>query len=196
MGASLWRIITPNGDIADDVLVQKQWLWWEDGRNDSIDEHYNYVLESRGELLWASVWVRQYYRRWPKLHVLVYALEEKTRWVKREGPSLNDRVLFLGSPNSFAMDASMFGGNGGSVYFAYCNSNPLTYVFYGVFRYNLAEKYRYYNDEKAQLVERLHQGWGDVKCTWLVPQPHIASVQVQHLDLSFLYLNMRYASVL
>jgi hypothetical protein len=75
--------------------------------------------------------------------------------VKREGPSLNDRVLFLGSPNSFAMDASMFGGNGGSVYFAYCSSNPLPYVFYGVFRYNLAEKYRYYKDEKAQLVERL-----------------------------------------
>jgi hypothetical protein len=106
----------------------------------------------------------------------VYALEEKTRWVKRKGPSLNDRVLFLGSPNSFAMDASMLGGNGGSVYFAYCNSNP--HMQCGVFRYNLGTKYRYYDDEKAQFVERLPQGWGDVNCTWLIPQPRISSIQV------------------
>jgi hypothetical protein len=48
----------------------------------------------------------------------------------------------------------------------------------GVFRYNLGTKYRYYDDEKAQFVERLPQGWGDVNCTWLIPQPRISSIQV------------------
>jgi hypothetical protein len=33
MGNSLWRIITPNGDVADDVLVQqKQWKCGTGGR--------------------------------------------------------------------------------------------------------------------------------------------------------------------
>jgi hypothetical protein len=184
MGASLWRVIAPNGDVAEDVLIQKKWPIWtsEEGGGEHL-EHYNYVLESRGELLWVSVWVHMYYHyrygSCRKLQVLVYALEEKTRWVRREGFSLNDRVLFLGSPNSFAMDASMFGGDGGCVYFTYGSSKNLPYIEHGVFRYDLSAKFRYYiDDDKAELVERLPQGWGDVKCTWLVPQPNIASFQV------------------
>ena len=55
--------------------------------------------------------------------VSVYELlEEKLKgsqlpWVKRDGKSLADHILFLGRPSSFAMDAVQPGMSGGSVYF-------------------------------------------------------------------------------
>ncbi|WVZ90177.1 hypothetical protein U9M48_036504 [Paspalum notatum var. saurae] len=56
------------------------------------------------------------------LLVLVSALAEeedgKLMWVKRDGHSLEDRVLFLGWPCSFAVDATRFGMSGaGCAYF-------------------------------------------------------------------------------
>ena len=84
--------------------------------------NYNYILESRGEILWVSVKTREYdrYRMGPdpcllSVKVSVQALEEpllyessaleKMRWVRRDGYSLGDRVLFLGLRHSFAVDA-------------------------------------------------------------------------------------------
>ena len=56
------------------------------------------------------------------LLVSVYELLEKLEgsqlpWVKRDGKSLADHILFLGRPSSFAMDAVQPGMSGGSVYF-------------------------------------------------------------------------------
>lgn len=64
----------------------------------------------------------------PDIPMWVHALEgeasaapEKTWWVRKDGRGRAKRVLFLGSPNSFAMDASLLGGDGSSVYFVYPN---------------------------------------------------------------------------
>ncbi|KAF7033866.1 hypothetical protein CFC21_044939 [Triticum aestivum] len=75
---------------------------------------YSHVLESRGELLWVSIAGNGVTSQCgaPCPYVFVYTLEqeestpEKMRWVRKDGRSLADRVLFLGSPNSFAVDAS------------------------------------------------------------------------------------------
>lgn len=55
------------------------------------------------------------------LHVMsvsVHKLEQartskKMQWVSKDSRSLSDRVLFLGSPSCFAMDASLVGGGQG-----------------------------------------------------------------------------------
>ena len=90
--------------------------------------------------------------------MLVHALEteasapenERRRWVWNDGRSLADRVWFLGSPNSFAVDASRLGDEGGRAYFVYYNSKatmrPLEQ--FGVFCYNFL-------DGKTEFIERL-----------------------------------------
>jgi hypothetical protein len=108
--------------------------------------------------------------------VSVHALEEATvleelRWVEKQGHCLGDRVLFLGSPNSFALNASLLGGQGGCAYFVYHNSENETPEESGLFRYSFI-------DGKAERIQRLPQEWEDQKCTWLVPQPTIAPIQV------------------
>ncbi|CAM0884169.1 unnamed protein product [Alopecurus aequalis] len=144
---------------------------------------YNHVLESRGELLWASVHIRMSYPEEYRLgvhglvgalSVLVHALEDAPaalRWVQKRGTSLADRILFLGWPNSFAVDASRLGVTGGFVYFmydddkGYCEPHELC----GVFRYNLIDK-------TTEFVEWLPEGWDDEMCAWLIPQPRIAPI--------------------
>ncbi|CAM0885522.1 unnamed protein product [Alopecurus aequalis] len=167
---SLCRVITPGHGC--DVLVP--WPWMPDERS-SCSILYRYLLESHGELLWASVQVRPYYaygywssRLIQTLAVVVHALD---------GRSLADRVLFLGSPNSFAVDASLLDGNGGFAYFV-CHNNRgsmSTPESFGVFRYNLI-------DDKTEFVERLPPEWDNQKCTWLIPQPTIAPIQVHSLE--------------
>ncbi|TVU26382.1 hypothetical protein EJB05_28925, partial [Eragrostis curvula] len=95
----------------------------------------SYLVESRGELLWVFVQVKTnsgYYKdavlgqragdlgSMPEaLMVSVYALQYEVgepRWVERDGPSLADRILFLGRQGSFAVDAARF-GIGGCAYF-------------------------------------------------------------------------------
>jgi hypothetical protein len=66
--------------------------------------------------------------------------------VRKDSQSLADRVLFLGCPNSFAVDD-------------WC----------GVFKYNFA-------DNKAEFIEWLPQEWSDYAFTWIVPQFTIAPV--------------------
>ncbi|KAK1626670.1 hypothetical protein QYE76_000985 [Lolium multiflorum] len=92
-------------------------------------DNNNYVLESVGELFWVSDdgWIRRNTCAMcdgdfvvPELVVMVYALVEdadgddigKMRWVERDGCSLGDRVLFLGLPASFTMDATQLGIDG------------------------------------------------------------------------------------
>jgi hypothetical protein len=169
--SSLWRVITPGGDTGSDVLVPTP------GGHAGCSALYSYVLESHGELLWASVQVR----RVRTISVVVHSLEgaatpENVRWIKKDGRSLADRVLFLGSPNSFAVDASLLRGHGGCAYFVHHNnegtSRPLEQ--FGVFRYNFA-------DGKNEFIERLPSEW-EVKWdtenfTWLLHQPTIAPLQ-------------------
>ncbi|XBI94643.1 hypothetical protein VPH35_031241 [Triticum aestivum] len=86
----------------------------------------------------------------------------KLRWVEREGRSLSDRVLFLGSPASFSVDATELGMDGRCAYFV---------LGACVFRYN------FINGE-AKLLEWLRHGSGaDGVNLWLRPQPTIAPIQ-------------------
>ncbi|KAM0828631.1 hypothetical protein ACQ4PT_067414 [Festuca glaucescens] len=172
-----WRVVTPGVAIADDVLVQMPVC--------NYPSHSNYILESHGELLWVSVRVKHTYENEEEgtsssrtFLVLVHALEDnasaptKMQWVRKNGPSLADRVFFLGSPNSITMDSSQLGGHGGFVYFVYYNhSKALPGELFGVLRYNLI-------DSKTEFVERVPPGWDNEKCTSLVPQPVMSPIQV------------------
>ncbi|PNT73450.1 uncharacterized protein LOC112270771 [Brachypodium distachyon] len=176
--ASLWHVVSvpPDGATAtsasDDVLVPRSWL---PGEDEDYDYHYSYVLESRGELLWVSLQLladccRLLLAR--ALKVSVHVLEEgedgAPQWVRKEdygGRSLADRVLFLGWPNSFAVDASRLGVDGGCAYFVFEDEDGPPHQRFGVFRYDLVH-------DEAVLLEWLPKGWDDVMCTWLVPRPH------------------------
>uniref|UniRef100_R7WAH1 KIB1-4 beta-propeller domain-containing protein n=1 Tax=Aegilops tauschii TaxID=37682 RepID=R7WAH1_AEGTA len=153
-----WHVLTtPSAAVTDDALPRIL-----------CDCHgciceYTYALESRNELLWASVHV----------HELKEVADgpEKMRWVSKDGLSLSDRILFLGWPNSFAVDASRLGVSGGFAYFVYWDyeGNGLPHEQqHGVFRYNLM-------DDTIEFVELLPQGWYTEMCTWLVPRPTIAT---------------------
>ncbi|CAL4994611.1 unnamed protein product [Urochloa decumbens] len=85
-------------------------------------------------------------------------------WVEREGKSLADRVLFLGRPSSFAVDAARLGMDGGYAYFMGRRQ--------GLFRYS-------FHDDKAEVVEELPpEEWNLHAAMWLTPQPAIAPTNV------------------
>ncbi|KAK1668541.1 hypothetical protein QYE76_056700 [Lolium multiflorum] len=156
--SSLWHVVTPGHSF--EVSVPRPCV---DPDEPDYPERSNYILESGGELLWASVQLQDS----KTFLVTVHALEEATvpvRWVVKQGHCLADRVLFLGSPNSFAVKASLLGGQGGCAYFVYHNSENETPEESGLFRYSFI-------DGKAERIQRLPQEWEDQKCTWLVPQP-------------------------
>ena len=85
--------------------------------------------------------------------------------MRKEGESLADRVLFLGWPNSFAVDAAQLGVAGGFAYFMFDVDEDKEQR--GVFKYNLIKK-------RTELVNWLPKGWEGSMCTWLIPQPIIA----------------------
>ncbi|KAM3393644.1 hypothetical protein ACQJBY_014398 [Aegilops geniculata] len=131
-----------------------------------------YLLESRGDLISASVlheqdWQVSDYPPSGALLVKLEAPEEmngdgKLRWVEREGRSLSDHVLYLGSPASFSVDATELGMDGGCAYFV---------LGACVFRYNFIIG-------EAKLLERLRRGSGvDGINLWLRPQPAIAPIE-------------------
>jgi hypothetical protein len=94
--------------------------------------------------------------------------------VRKDGGSLAGRVLFLGRPNSFAVDASRLSGDavsGGCAYFVYRDVGVMPNQPCCVFRYNLA-------DDEARFVERLPEGWKNDMCMWLFAQPSIAPTEV------------------
>jgi hypothetical protein len=149
-------------------------------RWDATDEteyyhDYNYVMESRGELLWACVLVKHSIHAFlnagddpSRLSVTVHALEEegasgKMEWAARDGESLIDRVLVLGHPVSFAMDSAQLDMDGGCAYFT---------VDRDVFRYSLV-------DGEAKLVKRMHPGLngGAPPRVWLQPRPLISPIK-------------------
>ncbi|CAD6257675.1 unnamed protein product [Miscanthus lutarioriparius] len=148
----------------------------------------SYLLESRGELLLANVLANHAHSYTiasfvDGLSVSVHALQEaeggKTQWVKRDGPSLADRVMFLGSPSSFAVDAARFGeiSGGGCAYFV------LKSELYGGIWSKLAVKrcrvFKYsFLDHRSELIEQLPAEWDNDACMWLTPpQPSIASTE-------------------
>ncbi|KAK1670919.1 hypothetical protein QYE76_059078 [Lolium multiflorum] len=186
---SLWQVVVPltttttppstAGEEFLQVLRPSSLPLDEDG----YFYEYSHVLESRGELLWASVHISvdypYCYRRGVRgltraLSVFVHSLEEAPvrRWVPKKGASLADRVLFLGWPNSFAVDASRLGMTaGGFVYFLYDNDKGtcLPHKRRGVFRYNLM-------NNTTKFIQWLPKGWDNEMCTWLIPQPVIAPI--------------------
>ena len=186
-----WRLVTPNSNMARDELVESQetpmvQVWFGES---TYKYDYSYVLESRGEILWVSVKTREYdrYRMGPdpcllSVKVSVQALEEpllyessaleKMRWVRRDGRSLADRVLFLGRRHSFVVDAGRVpNGHGGCAYFIYHHNSALTQEKRGVFRCNLI-------DGKTELVQRLPRCWDYKMCLWFNPESIITPPQV------------------
>ncbi|CAM0146243.1 unnamed protein product [Urochloa decumbens] len=157
--------------------------WWNRKPCDAPGFESSYVVESRGELLWVFVHVKCTYNNGyhsyhyrsgvvsplaTLLSVLVYTLQEEEdgggelEWVRKDSHSLCDRVLFLGRPRSFAVDATRVGmADAGCAYFV------------------LNEWCRVYNfcDGKSELVEQLPADWSDKDCMWLTPKPSIATTQ-------------------
>ncbi|KAI5001462.1 hypothetical protein ZWY2020_026112 [Hordeum vulgare] len=170
---------------SDDVLVPRPSTMPH--QQDGYLYEHSYVLESRGELLWASVHISMNYPVQGEngvndlvgaLSMSVHTLEEvvakgpeKLMWTTKDGRSLEDRVLFLGWPNSFAMDAAGLGLSGGFAYFSYYDDQGgrLPQERCGVFRYNLI-------DNATEFVEWLPRGWDYNMFMWLLPQLTIAPV--------------------
>ena len=169
MGMNFWYAITVH-----DLGGEKVMPMWKTSRHGEYIPDGNYVFESCGQLMWASILVKCQPGSGgdnppppSAILVTVEVLEETKEggemgWVTRDGRNLGDRVLFLGSPASFAVDAVQLGVPGGCAYFV-CRT--------GVFRYNFV------NDE-AQLMEQLRPGWGANRSfTWLRPQLTISPIQ-------------------
>ena len=185
---SLWLVVTPPNvaasDVDDFLVVIPSSMPLHHDEDGGYFYEYSHVLQSRGELLWASVHISvDYPEEYRKgvvglagaLSVSVHALQEapNPRWVRKKGESLADRVLFLGWPNSFAVDASRLGVTGGCAYFKYEHDNErasfLPHERHGVFRYNFI-------NGTTEFVEWLPGGWDDEMCAWLIPQPSIAPI--------------------
>ncbi|KAF8733806.1 hypothetical protein HU200_014656 [Digitaria exilis] len=201
------RITRGGGNIGDVLDVTANTTSREDppwSRSPGPQPRRTYTFKSRGELLVACLLVQDMAEQdggvdQPRalagaMSVSVFALEEPEevagdgvdiirRWVKRDGRSLGDRVLFLGCPTSFAVDAARFGGaiSGGCAYLVLSSQQNA-----GWSRRNVPETcrvYRYsFEDGSATVVEELPTGAGwddDANMTWVVPRPSaIAPVRV------------------
>ncbi|TVU26459.1 hypothetical protein EJB05_29006, partial [Eragrostis curvula] len=153
----------------------------------------SYVFESRGELLWAIVEARSHIQSFPTaetaaglpgvgsrlandLSVSVYALQEvepgQWWWVKMDGRSFADRILFLGLPTSFAVDAAQFDMTGGCAYFVIKRS-PSGWVGTGTARPCFLFKHSF-RDDRSEFIEQLPPEWDHAACMWLTPRPAIA----------------------
>ena len=82
--------------------------------------------------------------------------------MRKEGESLADRVLFLGWPNSFAVDAAQLGVAGGFAYFMFDVDEDKAQR--NVFKYNLIKK-------RTELVNLAAKRMEGSMCTWLNPSP-------------------------
>ncbi|KAL6658552.1 hypothetical protein ACP70R_004138 [Stipagrostis hirtigluma subsp. patula] len=159
----------------------------------------SYIVESRGELLWVSLQVSTesaYYKDIninvhyrvsdagslvSALSVSVYALRAaedagEPRWTRTEGRSLADRVLFLGRPVSFAVDAARLAmSGGGCAYFVLWG-----FLYARAWSKSPVERCRLFkysfHDGTTELVEQLPEQWnGDDACMWITPHPAIAA---------------------
>ncbi|XBH94380.1 hypothetical protein VPH35_085168 [Triticum aestivum] len=143
--------------------------------------YYNYVFESCGKLLWASVLLEHEWHHKnmdtlatndpvvPTLAVMVHEAEEevdggkiKMRWVERDGRSLGDHVLYLGLPTSFAADSTQINMDGGCAYFVFLHR---------LYRYNFITG-------ETKLVESPRTGWISPDAhLWLRPRPVISPIE-------------------
>lgn len=104
------------------------------------------------------------------VYLIVHAWEEdKMKWVARDGRSLSDHVLFLGSHASFAVDALELSMDGACSYLVFRqNANVLRYNFM---------------DGNVKLVERIEhkEEWPAANeaqnMYWFKPKPTISPVQ-------------------
>ncbi|XP_066339527.1 uncharacterized protein [Miscanthus floridulus] len=190
------KIVIRNGYLSSSCIETRQVHWWEEWVTDTpLPSEYgkalqsSYLLESRGELLLANVLANhtQGYRHTVgsfvdglsvSVHVLQQAEGGETQWVKRDGRSLADRVMFLGRPSSFAVDAARFGvSSGGCAYFV------MKSELYGGIWSKMAIKqcrvFKYsFQDDRSEFVEQLPAEWDDDACMWVTPpQPSIASTE-------------------
>ncbi|XBH81663.1 hypothetical protein VPH35_107190 [Triticum aestivum] len=194
----IWHLLVPSAGTMHTAIIVEN----DDMCATSCRLVSSHILESRGELLRLSVLLR-----WPNhrisvhqrhsneaqahaLTVRVHALVEDAgvggrrtmRWARRDdGLSFADRVMFLGFPGSFTVDAARFCGGeddviGGCVYFflRWSRVYNLSYSSStGVFRHNLI-------DNKTKFMEYLPLNWWGSQNgagMWLVPGPPIAQVQ-------------------
>lgn len=154
-----------------------------------------YTFESRDELLAACVVVVARNLA-AAISVSIYALDsedvdgsDQQRWLKRDGRSLvNDRILFLGCPTSFAVDAARFPDEvaaGGCAYFV-LNSRKAGWTWRKV--PEARRVYRYsFEDGSATEVEELplDTGWKSA-VMWMTPRPSvIAPGQISALPTAF-----------
>ncbi|KAJ1257026.1 hypothetical protein BS78_K233300 [Paspalum vaginatum] len=152
--------------------------------------HSCHVLESRVEILLASVLVdRGHHDYWHRSSgyrsndLLDSDFNSVGNFaagllVSRDGRSLADRVMFLGWPSSFAVDAARFGMSGaGCAYF-----NTKCELYGGIWSKSplyCCRVFKYsFHDGKSELVQQLPSEWSRQACTWLTPQPSISSTEV------------------
>ncbi|KAL6658217.1 hypothetical protein ACP70R_003803 [Stipagrostis hirtigluma subsp. patula] len=176
-----WRIVARHINAA---IGDRSYGW------NSRNVISSYLVESRGELLWVFVQVNstspecQSVREFCAtdigslacaLSVSVFALQQvegsEPHWVTRDNESMADRVLFLGPPSCFAMDAARIGMSGGCAYFLdkrrLCNEVRSRCR---LFRYN-------FHDGESAFVEQLPDDWNHDACMWVTPQPAIHPTQ-------------------
>ncbi|KAM0882315.1 hypothetical protein ACQ4PT_032418 [Festuca glaucescens] len=167
MNLQFWFVLMPdfkgNGAAGGGRLEMKSGA----SARDAMKHEGSYIFESGNELMWATVMSKRNptfgytgYDLTSTLSVTLHALVEanssgRMRLVPRDGQSLRDRVLFLGSPASFTASATHLGG---CAYFVFENC---------VYRYNLI-------NGVAELMERVPAGWGsDMAHVWIQPRPAI-----------------------
>ncbi|CAL4981660.1 unnamed protein product [Urochloa decumbens] len=168
------------------IVLSKQPQWWQyfELPQDQLGEEErfqsSYLVESRGELILACLQIKDSYCKSSDyydadvtglakaLSVSVYVLRDEARgisphWVRRDGRSfLADRVLFLGRPSSFALEAARLGKNhGGCAYFIHTRDRCL------LLKYS-------FHDGRSELVEEQPAEWTCKAATWITPQPAIA----------------------
>jgi hypothetical protein len=170
MNLQFWFVLMPdfegNGAAGGGRLEMKSGA--STSATDAVKHVGSYIFESGNELMWATVMSKRRptygYTRYDLTStpsVTLHALEEanisgRMRLVPRDGQSLRDRVLFLGSPASFTTKATtQFGG---CAYFVFNSC---------VYKYNLI-------NGVAQLMEHVPAGWGsDMAHVWIQPRPAI-----------------------
>ncbi|RLM53078.1 hypothetical protein C2845_PMPSC055352 [Panicum miliaceum] len=194
-----FRCILPTMPPPEPNTMNEGWRRWRLHDEPGKDFQSSYLVESHGELLWVFVGVKlSYYsgnmsscsavgRLADALTLLVYALQvqeeeeegqcgkrKQPQWVKRDGRSLADRVLFLERPSSFAVDAPQRGNYGGYAYFV---DRRRLYNGYGLIRLDLlCRLFRFsFHDGRSEIVEQLPADeWKVEAGMWLTPQPAIA----------------------
>ncbi|CAL4896560.1 unnamed protein product [Urochloa decumbens] len=102
----------------------------------------------------------------------------EVEWVRRDESDedmarLDDHVLFLGFPASFAVEAARFGGElrGGAAYFVgrgWEGDDPCR-----------VGRYSFRGGGVATVVETLPDGWDDTRCMWFLPETSSGDLLLQ-----------------